>query len=95
MEQVSEICNICMKLIPTKQISTKHHCPWITTSLKRLTRKKQRAYNRAWLTNLQTDWLRYHNIKKQSQQNCCLAYSKLFQKQLCCKKRQGQESASY
>ena len=73
-----DICNTCtcMKLIPTKQISTKYCCPWITPSSKGLTRKKQCAYNRACLTNLQTDWLCYRDIKKQSQQGCRLAYNK-------------------
>ena len=71
-----DICNTCMRLIPTKQISTKCRCPWITPSLKRLARKKQRAYNCARPTNLQTDWLRYRDIKKQSQQGCRLAYNK-------------------
>ena len=70
-----DICNAYMKLIPTKQISTKRRCPWITPSSKRLTRKKH-AYNCACLTNLQADWLHYHDIKKQSQQGCRLSHNK-------------------
>ena len=30
---------------------TKHNQPWITSHIKQLTRKKQRAYNHACLTN--------------------------------------------
>ena len=64
------ICNTCMDLVPTKLSSTKHHQPWINSHIKRLTRKKQRAYNHARSTNTEHDWARYKDIKRQCQYEC-------------------------
>ena len=57
------ICNTCMDLVPTKLSSSKHHQPWINSHIKRLTRKKQRAYNHARATNTEYDWAKYKDIK--------------------------------
>ena len=43
----ADICDYCLKLIPTKTSSSKFHQPWITNHVKRLTHRKQRAYNHA------------------------------------------------
>ena len=64
------ICNTCMALVPTKLSSTKHHQPWINSCIKRLTRKKQRAYNHARATNTEYDWAKYKDIKRQCQYEC-------------------------
>ena len=64
------ICNTCMDLVPTKLSSTKHHQPWINSHIKRLTRKKQRAYNHARATNTEYDWAKYKDIKIQCQYEC-------------------------
>ena len=55
----SDICNHCLKLIPSKWSTTKQNQPWITRHIKQLSRKKQRAYNRARLTNHASDWSTY------------------------------------
>ena len=59
----SQICNHCLNLIPSKWSTTKHNQPWITRHIKQLSRKKQRAYNHARLTNHTTDWSTYLDLK--------------------------------
>ena len=39
------------KHVPSKMSSKRYHVPWITKSLKRLSRKKQRLYNQAKKTS--------------------------------------------
>lgn len=72
----SEICNHGLKMIPSKWGLTKRNQPWITRQIKQLTRKKQRAYNRARLTNCARDWSTYLDLKKVSQQECRAAFNK-------------------
>ena len=62
-------CLKCMDLIPTKSTSKKFHQPWITSHIKRLTKRKQRLYNRAKASKLESDWTAYCNIKKWSNLN--------------------------
>jgi len=72
----TDICDHCLRLIPTKTASSKFHHPWITTYVKRLTRRKQRAYNRAKQTNHPENWTTYFEIKRLTQQECRKAYNK-------------------
>jgi len=58
------ICNTCMDQVPSRITSTKYHQPWITNHIKRLTHRKQRAYNHVHATNTVSDWARYKDIKK-------------------------------
>ena len=74
-----KILNTCLELIPTRNSLPIHRQPWITRNLKRLSRRKQRAYNRARITNDPSDWLRYNNIKKQTRQECRSAYNNYVQ----------------
>ena len=45
----SHLLQVIENFIPTKLSSTGFHLPWLTVSLKRLIRKKQRVYNKAKL----------------------------------------------
>ena len=72
----SDICNHCLKLIPSKWSTTKQNQPWITRHIKQLSRKKQRAYNRARLTNHASDWSTYLDLKRLSQRECRAAFNK-------------------
>ena len=72
----SDICNQCLKLIPSKWSSNKRNQPWITSHIKQITRKKQRAYNRARLTNYTKDWSAYLDLKRLSQRECRTAFNK-------------------
>ena len=72
----SDICNQCLKLIPSKWSSNKRKQPWITSHIKQITHKKQRAYNRARLTNYAKDWSAYLDLKRLSQRECRTAFNK-------------------
>ena len=61
------IFNACISHVPTKLTTAKHHQPWINGHIKRLTRKKQRAYNQARSTNSTPE---YKDIKRQCQYEC-------------------------
>ena len=50
---------------PTKTSTTKTHLPWMTSTLKRLIRKKQRVYNRARRYHRDTDWSEYKSLQKE------------------------------
>ena len=74
--EFSKICNHCLSLIPSKWSTTKQNQPWITHHIKQLSRKKQRAYNRARLTKHASDWSTYLDLKRLSQHECRVAFNK-------------------
>ena len=53
------ILQIVKDHIPTKQISTSSHLPWMTSQLKRLIKRKQRLYKRAKRFKRPSDWKAY------------------------------------
>ena len=70
------LCNKCINLIPSKSISTNNNHPWISTFIKRLSRRKQRCYNRARLSHHPEDWQLYYQLKKECQKECQSAYNR-------------------
>ena len=70
------LCNDCLNLIPSKSISTKNNHPWISTFIKRFSRRKQRCYNRARISHHPDDWQLYLKLKKECQKECQKAYNK-------------------
>ena len=63
-DEFLSVCNMCMDSIPTKFTSSKCKHPWINNCIKRITRRKQRAYNQARRSNLATDWSKYYDLKE-------------------------------
>ena len=61
----SHYTHIVNECIPNRYSSTRGHIPWLSTSLKRMIRKKQRIYNKAKLSNSSNDWLEYKTLQKQ------------------------------
>ena len=49
--------------IPSKIVRKRNNSPWITQNLKRLHRRKQRAYNRAKKSNKAEDWESYRHLR--------------------------------
>ena len=70
------LCNECINSIPSKSISTNNNHPWISTFIKRLSRRKQRCYNRARLSHHPEDWQLYYQLKKECQKECQFAYNR-------------------
>ena len=63
-------------MIPSKWNTTKQNRPWITSQIKQLSRKNQWAYNHACLTNHASDWSTYLDLKRLSQRECHVAFTK-------------------
>ena len=62
------------ELVPFRLTSSSLHQPWITNSLKRLCRIKQRKYNIARYYNTQKHWEDFKAFKKQVQSKCKQAH---------------------
>ena len=50
--------------VPTKVLGRRTYLPWMSATLKRLIRKKQRVYNKARLFHCEADWAYYKQLKK-------------------------------
>jgi hypothetical protein len=55
--------DITKQHVPTKPSSSSKKIPWLTPHLKRLTRKKQRLYNRAKKSHKDLHWAQYKSLK--------------------------------
>ena len=58
------ITNIMETHVPSKQSRSANKTPWLTTSVKRVCRKKQRLFNRARRTHKPSHWERYKAHKR-------------------------------
>ena len=75
MSSIKDIVEKSMDLVPTGYTLTRYSHPWVTRECKRISRMKQRAYNRAKRTEQQADWDCYKPLVKKSRQTCSLAYN--------------------
>ncbi|XP_072039025.1 uncharacterized protein [Amphiura filiformis] len=55
----SELKRIMQDHIPTKRSKNRRQLPWFNRTMRRLTRKKQRLYNKAKITHKDSDWKAY------------------------------------
>jgi hypothetical protein len=69
--------------VPSKMSSTRYSQPWITKQLKRLTQKKQTAYNKAKVNNTDENWAMYKRLKAQTQMECRRAYKNFLHDSIC------------
>ena len=58
--------NMMIQHVPTKKSSTKQHQPWINTNLKRIARRKYRAWRKKNQTKHPKDEARFHELKKET-----------------------------
>ena len=63
------------KHVPTKMSTSRFSQPWITTGVKRISRRKKRAYRKAKYSNDDADWKSYRDLNKQSKSTCHTAYN--------------------
>ncbi|MCG8034813.1 MAG: hypothetical protein JAZ03_21935, partial [Candidatus Thiodiazotropha taylori] len=61
--------------VPTKQTSSRFNQPWINRKLKRLTRRKKRAYMRSKKSGTQEHQDAYKQLQKDTQRECKKAYN--------------------
>ena len=75
----TEFSNKCEELMAdhvlSKFSSTRFSQPWINRNLKRLSRRKKRAYKKARISRNDSDWNNYKQLKKECQKECRSAYS--------------------
>ena len=64
-----------MDLVPSKLTSTRFTQPWVTRTCKQYIRRKQRAYNRAKSTGLQSDWKSFKTLTNEPRKECKRAYN--------------------
>ena len=69
------LLELLSKHVPSKLTSSRFNQPWITTSVKRLTRRKKRSFVRARRSQKQRDFEKYLTLKKQSRTACKKAYN--------------------
>ncbi|EDO34832.1 predicted protein, partial [Nematostella vectensis] len=69
------ITEIMKKHIPQKNISGRWNLPWITSSIKRLIRKKQRLYNHAKHCNNHAAWKKFKDLRKLVKKKLAKAHS--------------------
>ena len=64
------------KNVPTKTLSNKYHQPWSNTMIKRLSRRKNRAWAKAKKTDSTKDWQRFDELQKETRRASRQAYNK-------------------
>ena len=63
---IKDTCRECLNLMPSKESSTWYNQPWINSTVKHLSHKKQCCYNWACITGFTVDRLKYHQIKREN-----------------------------
>ena len=61
--------------VPTKTASTKFHQPWINNKIKRLARRKKRAWKKAKQTDLEKHWNKFKNLRRDTRRESRRAHS--------------------
>ena len=67
------------KFVPSKTLGTRYHLPWLSSSLKRLIRKKQRLYNKAKSYQDPADWEEYKILQHKVRNLLCSSHYKYLQ----------------
>ena len=67
--------NLLDEKVPSKMTSARFGQPWINRKIKRISRRKKRAYKKAKLSRSDKDIQRYKQLQKESQFECRKAYN--------------------
>ena len=62
--------------VPTKMSSTRHTYPWVSTSLRRMMRRKQRAHRKAKKSGQSKDWDRFKRLQSEVQRSIHTAHKR-------------------
>ena len=75
----SDFKAICLdnlrKHVPSKHTSTRYSQPWCNQNIRRLSRRKQRAFNKYRKSGKTKDWDRYRQLQKSTQKECKSSYN--------------------
>ena len=61
--------------VPSKTGSIKQHQPWINNTIKRLSRRKNRAWKKAKASGKNQDWQRFKHLQKNTRRACRAAHA--------------------
>lgn len=70
----SKCVHILDNVVISKWTSERFSQPWITRTVKSISRQQKRAHKRARQTNSNRDWSRYHCLRTKAQKTCRQAY---------------------
>ena len=70
-----KLLNLMNDFVPTKQSTSRYNAPWINTEVKRITRQKKRAYNKARSSKKHRDIERYKRLKVAARLACKRAHN--------------------
>ena len=77
------ICNIINEYIPSKLSRRRYSNPWINTKVKRVIRRRQKAFFKARRTNNTKDWARYRHLKTMAQREGRKAHDTYVDETIC------------
>ena len=66
----SQCSNTINKYVPSKLTTTRYNQPWCNRLIRRLAKRKKRAYKRARRSGDRADWGIYQKIQKENQRQC-------------------------
>ncbi|XP_053380036.1 uncharacterized protein LOC128548696 [Mercenaria mercenaria] len=69
----STIENVTQEFVPTRRTLAKHTHPWIDSHLRKLTRRRYRAFKKARRTNSPVDWSRYTKLRAQTEEDTSIS----------------------
>ena len=78
-----KLCQVMEDHIPSKFTSERFNQPWINSSVKKLSRRKKKAYKTAKKTNSASDWQYYKELKKLDQFECRKRYHSFLNNMVC------------
>ncbi len=58
----ADLADLVDQLVPTKMSSSRHSQPWVNTHIKRLCKRKERAYKKA---RRNQKWEKYNQLKRE------------------------------
>ena len=80
IKQISD--HVLQNFVPSMMTSPRFSLPWIDRKCKRLSKRKQRAYNKARRTDLDSDWQKFRNLRRDTQKACKLASANFLAKRI-------------
>ena len=70
------VLEVMTEHFPQKKLGSRWNVPWMTSSIKRMIRKKQKLYNKAGKSNSQADWKKFKDLRKATKKRLTLAHDK-------------------
>ena len=70
------VLEVMKEHFPQKNLGSRWNVPWMTSSIKRMMRKKQKLYNKARKSNSQADWKKFKDLRKATRKRLTLAHNK-------------------